>query len=44
MSKAKLVDFIINFLDEIDKEISGIRLAVNSRMRLCAEEYLKAFD
>ncbi|KAF6768818.1 hypothetical protein EG68_10545 [Paragonimus skrjabini miyazakii] len=44
MSKAKVVDFIITFMDEIDKEISEIRLAVNSRARLCAEEYLKAFD
>ncbi|CAH8571659.1 unnamed protein product [Dicrocoelium dendriticum] len=44
MSKAKVVDFIITFMDEIDKEISEIRLAVNSRARQCAEEYLKAFE
>ncbi|KAH9595955.1 Actin- protein 2/3 complex subunit 4, variant 3 [Schistosoma haematobium] len=44
MSKAKLVDFVITFMDEIDKEISEMRLAVNSRARQCAEEFLKAFD
>ncbi|CAH8829408.1 unnamed protein product [Trichobilharzia szidati] len=44
MSKTKLVDFIITFMDEIDKEISEMRLAVNSRARQCAEEFLKAFD
>ncbi|KAG5448657.1 Actin- protein 2/3 complex subunit 4 [Clonorchis sinensis] len=31
MSKAKVVDFVITFMDEIDKEISEMRLAVNSR-------------
>ncbi|KAH8851228.1 Actin-related protein 2/3 complex subunit 4 [Schistosoma japonicum] len=44
MSKAKLVDFIITFMGEIDEEISRIRLAVNSRARQCAEEFLKSFD
>ncbi|GAA55007.1 actin related protein 2/3 complex subunit 4 [Clonorchis sinensis] len=44
MSKAKVVDFVITFMDEIDKEISEMRLAVNSRARQCAEEFLKAFD
>lgn len=44
MFKPKLVDFIITFMDEIDKEISEMRLAVNSRARQCAEEYLKAFE
>ncbi|KAL3311576.1 Actin- protein 2/3 complex subunit 4 [Cichlidogyrus casuarinus] len=44
MLKHKLVDFIITFMEEIDKEISDMRLAVNSRARQCAEEFLKAFD
>lgn len=44
MLKNKLVDFIITFMEEIDKELSEMRLAVNSRGRLCAEEFLKAFD
>ncbi|VDK87495.1 unnamed protein product [Dibothriocephalus latus] len=44
MLRNKLVDFIITFMEEIDKELSEMRLAVNSRGRLCAEEFLKAFD
>ena len=44
MLKHKLVDFIISFMEEIDKEISEMRLAVNSRARQCAEEFLKSFE
>lgn len=43
MYKHKLVDFIVEFMEEIDKEICEMRLAVNSRARLCAEEFLKSF-
>ncbi|KAL3852395.1 hypothetical protein ACJMK2_016046 [Sinanodonta woodiana] len=43
MYKHKLVDFIIHFMEEIDKEISEMKLAVNSRARLSAEEFLKRF-
>ncbi|CAI9720262.1 actin-related protein 2/3 complex subunit 4 [Octopus vulgaris] len=43
MFKHKLVDFIIQFMEEIDKEISEMKLAVNSRARLSAEEFLKRF-
>ncbi|XP_060589940.1 LOW QUALITY PROTEIN: actin-related protein 2/3 complex subunit 4-like [Ruditapes philippinarum] len=38
MFKHKLVDFIIHFMEEIDKEINEMKLAVNSRARLSAEE------
>ena len=38
------VDFVIHFMKEIDKEISEMKLAVNSRARICAEEFLKRFD
>lgn len=41
MYKHKLVDFVINFMEEIDKEISEMKLAVNARARICAEEFLK---
>ncbi|KAK3101950.1 hypothetical protein FSP39_007576 [Pinctada imbricata] len=41
MYKHKLVDFIIQFMEEIDKEISEMKLAVNSRARVSAEEFLK---
>nr|KAG5704321.1 hypothetical protein BaRGS_012630 [Batillaria attramentaria] len=43
MYKHKLVDFIIQFMEEIDKEINDMKLAVNSRARLSAEEFLKCF-
>ncbi|BFZ08573.1 hypothetical protein BsWGS_11612 [Bradybaena similaris] len=43
MHKHKLVDFIIHFMEEIDKEINFLKLAVNSRARICAEEFLKNF-
>ncbi|KAJ3038597.1 Arp complex subunit, partial [Rhizophlyctis rosea] len=37
MYKHKLVDFIIQFMEEVDKEISEIRLSVNARARIVAE-------
>ena len=43
MYKHKLVDFIISFMEEIDKEISDMKLSVNARARVCAEEFLKQF-
>ncbi|CAL4194952.1 unnamed protein product [Meganyctiphanes norvegica] len=43
MFKHKLVDFVIHFMEEIDKEISEMKLAVNARARECALEYLKRF-
>lgn len=41
MFKHKLVDFVIHFMEEIDKEISEMKLALNARARICAEEFLK---
>ncbi|XP_015510143.1 actin-related protein 2/3 complex subunit 4 [Neodiprion pinetum] len=43
MFKHKLVDFVIHFMEEIDKEISEMKLSVNARARICAEEFLKRF-
>lgn len=43
MFKHKLVDFVIQFMEDIDKEISEMKLAVNSRARICSEEFLKNF-
>ncbi|XP_050412643.1 actin-related protein 2/3 complex subunit 4 [Patella vulgata] len=43
MLKHKLVDFLITFMEEIDKEINEMKLAVNSRARISAEEFLKHF-
>ena len=44
MWKHKLIDFIVNFLEEIDKEISGMKIAINARARLVASEYLRQFE
>ena len=43
MWKAKLVDFVIHFMEEIDKEISGMKIAINARARIVASEYMKKF-
>ncbi len=43
MYKHKLVDFIIQFMEEISAEITAMRLAVNERARIVATEYLKEF-
>eukprot|EP01120_Amphizonella_sp_Union-15-10_P010588 TRINITY_DN426_c0_g1_i3.p1 TRINITY_DN426_c0_g1~~TRINITY_DN426_c0_g1_i3.p1 ORF type:complete len:177 (-),score=28.21 TRINITY_DN426_c0_g1_i3:181-711(-) len=43
MFKHKLVDFIVTFMEEIDKEISEMKLSVNGRARIVAQTYLQAF-
>lgn len=43
MYKHKLVDFIMSFLEDIDKEISGMKIATNTRGRLVAQEFMKKF-
>lgn len=41
--KHKLVDFIIQFMQDIDKEISEMKLSVNARARVVAHEFLACF-
>jgi actin related protein 2/3 complex subunit 4 len=41
MYKHKIVDFIIQFMEEVDKEISEMKLTLNARARIVAEEFLK---
>jgi actin related protein 2/3 complex subunit 4 len=41
MWKHKLVDFIVQFMEDIDKEISGMKIAINARARVIASEYMK---
>eukprot|EP01088_Endostelium_zonatum_P016211 TRINITY_DN427_c0_g1_i1.p1 TRINITY_DN427_c0_g1~~TRINITY_DN427_c0_g1_i1.p1 ORF type:complete len:170 (-),score=26.91 TRINITY_DN427_c0_g1_i1:57-566(-) len=43
MFKHKIVDFLIQFMQDIDKEISEMKLAVNTRARVVAQEFLKQF-
>ncbi|CEF66222.1 Actin-related protein 2/3 complex subunit 4 [Strongyloides ratti] len=44
MYKSKLIDFLIHFMQEIDKEISEMKLALNARARLSAEDFLRRFN
>jgi len=44
MFKHKLVDFIIQFMEEVDKEISEMKLSLNARARIVAEQYLIQFS
>ena len=44
MYKHKLVDFIIQFMEDVDKEISEMRLSLNARARIVAETYLLQFS
>eukprot|EP01100_Stratorugosa_tubuloviscum_P003734 TRINITY_DN1900_c0_g2_i1.p1 TRINITY_DN1900_c0_g2~~TRINITY_DN1900_c0_g2_i1.p1 ORF type:complete len:170 (+),score=81.78 TRINITY_DN1900_c0_g2_i1:64-573(+) len=41
--KHKLVDFIMQFMEDIDKEISEMKLSVNARARATAQEFLTEF-
>jgi ARP2/3 complex 20 kDa subunit (ARPC4) len=43
MWKHKLVDFVIEFMEDIDKEISGMKIAINARARIVAQEYVRQF-
>ena len=43
MWKHKLIDFIIHFMEEVDKEISGMKIAVNARARIVASSFMKRF-
>ena len=41
--KAKLIDFIIKFMEDVDKEISDMKITVNTRGRDVAEHFLREF-
>lgn len=38
--KHKLVDFVILFMEEIDKEISEMKISVNARARIVASKFM----
>lgn len=40
--KRKLIDFIIQFMEDIDKEISEMKLSVNARARCASQAFHKA--
>lgn len=41
MVLSKLIEFVITFLKDIDKELSDMKVTLNKRARNCAEEYMK---
>lgn len=43
MRKDKLIDFIITFIEEVNAEVSQLKLSVNSRARVVAHTFLKQF-
>ena len=43
MWKHKLVDFVIQFMEEIDSEISAMKIQVNERARTVSYQFLKEF-
>jgi len=43
MIRDKLIDFIVEFVRDVDKEISEMRITLNARANLCAQNFLQAF-
>lgn len=43
MKKQELVNFIIQFMQDVNAEVSELKLAVNSRARVVAHTFLKQF-
>merc|ERR1712054_613363 len=43
MWKHKVIDFVIEFMEQIDKEISGMKIALNARARIITTEYMRSF-
>ena len=44
MWKQKLVEFIIQFMEDINKEISAMRIALNARARIVAQEFFRGLS
>lgn len=42
MWKHKLIDFVITFMEEVDKELSSIKISVNARCRTVAHSFMQA--
>mmetsp|Transcript_98232 Transcript_98232/g.219315 ORF Transcript_98232/g.219315 Transcript_98232/m.219315 type:complete len:173 (-) Transcript_98232:20-538(-) len=43
MSKDRVIDFIIEFMEDIDKEIKDLKIALNTRLRAAATAYMSQF-
>ena len=43
MWKHKLIDFVVQFMEEIDSEISAMKILINERARTVSYQFLKEF-
>jgi actin related protein 2/3 complex subunit 4 len=43
-SKEKIIDVIIRFVEEVDKEVSALKLDINTSSRMIATTFLKQFQ
>lgn len=43
MIKQKLIDFVITFMEDVDKEISAMKISLNARSRIIASSFLEGF-
>jgi hypothetical protein len=41
MAKARVVDFIVTFMEDIDREISAMKIAINARARIVATAFME---
>jgi len=41
LRKEKVIDFIIQFMEDVDREIAGLKITTNSRARQVAFNFLK---
>ncbi|CAJ1386879.1 unnamed protein product [Effrenium voratum] len=44
MVKERIVDFIIEFMEDVDKEIKDLKIALNTRLRAAAAAYMSQFS
>lgn len=44
MWRDKIVDFVVIFMEEIDKEISQMKISLNTRANIVATEFVKAMS
>lgn len=42
MWKHKLIDFIVQFMEDIDREISDMKIGLNARSRVVAHAFMRA--
>ncbi len=41
MIKARIIDFVLAFMEDIDREISAMKIAINARARIIASAFME---